>query len=114
MLYCNQLTIPRFFRLSGGASQRSILSAICEGFYLKDSGEGMMLQKYVEDLRSPDAPEERWEQGVTIYYNPYAGVPLTPMALPCTSYFHMDMEEAIITREVIGCHTLTSFMQIGV
>ena len=109
VLFCNQFTVPRFFRMAGvqpGTRCRR------RGFAIEDVDvDGFVGSEYSYDVGDPAAPEETWSQGVTIFENPGAHLPLASGLLPSTSRF--VSRDGAIFRELNGFHTLTSFMECG-
>lgn len=109
VLFCNQFTVPRFFRL---AVQPPGTRCRRQGFALRDlNAEKFERLEYAYELGDTAAAEETWSQGITIFENPRARIPLPSGLLPSTSRF--VFRERRIFREVNGFHTLTSFMQCG-
>jgi|SRR6478736_993328 len=110
--FCNQFTVPRFFRLGPPTGHIERLSVWRQGIALDRVGEKMDLAilSYGYDPNDPTAPPEKWAQGVTIFHNPVAKIALPIGALPCTSFF--TVEDGSVRREVIGLHTVTSFMLV--
>lgn len=106
ILFCNQFTVPRFFRMAmmAGFDCRGI-TIHREGVCLLEEGAYL---GYKYDMRDPGAPPEHWWQGVTIFHNPNARIPLPEGFLNSTSSFRY--EDGRLERSVRGFHTMTSMM----
>jgi len=113
VLYCNQFTVPRFWRLAPDLTGVARLPAVRSGMYYVDhSATELAVSDYHHDLNDGSIPRETWAQGVTVFLNPNATVPLERAILPCTSTFYYD--DGALCREVHGFHPVTSFMEVTV
>jgi hypothetical protein len=113
VLYSNQFTVPKFFRLAGEVGCDPSITAIRRGVcYVTSPDSSVDLAEYEYRVGHPTAPEETWWQGVTLFYNPNAEVPLPRPFLSSTSAFSVDNEGTLI-REVREFHPVTSFMSFG-
>lgn len=109
VLYCNAFTVPRFFRLSIPESPELVMMR--KGYYLEDSSESQFLvSEFNYRVGDNSAPKETWAQGVTVFLNPYAEIPLDPFALPCTSRFLV--RDNFLIRDIIGFHPILSSMVV--
>lgn len=110
VVYCNQFTVPRFFRLAPRSTNNApALRVTREGMCMTDHTDSeFLVARYRYDLSDPSAPRETWAQGVTVYHNPNADIPLPAGLLPCTSTFRID--QVGLRREIHGLHTVTSMM----
>ena len=113
VVYCNQFTVPRFYRLSFSPQDISPISiATREGYYLAPgSNSNINFEKYMYDLRDTEFPTETWWQGVTIFINPKAKVPLPDGLLKSTSTFGID-DNGLLNQIIHDFHPLTSMMYV--
>jgi hypothetical protein len=109
VLYCNQFTVPRFFRVAAQADGWPPELEGTRTCWYVDPEDGPINFKYALD--HPFAPEESWWQGVTIFHNPRAIHPLPTRALQCSCEFREH--EGTVDYEVYGFHTLTSSMLLA-
>jgi hypothetical protein len=111
VLYCNAFTVPRFFRLATQFDDTAKVSAIREGMYyaVKSDGE-LVVREYQYRVGHHSSPEEAWYEGITLFLNHNARVPISKEILPCTSSFSIEGRDLV--REVHGFHPMTSFMRI--
>lgn len=113
ILYCNAFTIPRFYRLATSLNQDANIVVIRKGFCYKNHSETeLAVGPYEYPLGSPSAPKETWWEGVTVFHNPHADVPLPLNLLPSTSTF--SIRDGSLVRDIHGFHPVTSFMTISV
>jgi hypothetical protein len=113
VVYCNQFTVPRFYRLSFSPQDISPISAAKrEGYYLTTGSNFINLEKYEHDLKDPKSPIETWWQGVTIFINPKANVPLPDGFLKSTSTFRVG-NDGLLNQIIHDFHALTSFMFVA-
>lgn len=109
VMYCNAFTVPRFFRLGTTLDDSANLIATREGWYYSPQPDGgLKIREYNFLVGAPSSPKESWAEGVTVFHNPNARIPISTTLLPCSSYF--SVQDAGLTREVHGFHPLTSFM----
>jgi hypothetical protein len=110
VLFANQFTVPRFYRLGADSSVNRRLVATRQGYYYRrGAGTEIECGEYRYQLGNPAAPDEPWWQGVTLFLNPLAAIPLPDQFLRCSSMVRVDYDGNVV-REVFGFHTLTSFM----
>jgi hypothetical protein len=110
VMFTNQFTVPRFYRL-GATYTGDVAPAIRSGFLYQDhGGPTHSVGQYRYLVGDPSVPVETWQQGVTMFLNPYAARPLALNNLPCSSIFFSDDDG--LHRLVRGLHTVTSFMEI--
>lgn len=113
VLYCNAFTVPRFFRLATPLDEAAELIAIRQGVYYAIESDGeLSVRDYQYRIGSPSFPKETWHEGVTLFLNPNAQIPIPKKMLPCTSSFSIDNDGCLV-REVNGFHPMTSFMQMA-
>jgi hypothetical protein len=112
VIYCNQFTVPRFYRMAAQAGRipDEDIAIDIRGLCLIPGQDHNVVHNYKYDLRDPDAPEETWWRGVTVFHNPDAKYPLPDDVFACTSSFRYH--NGRLEREVYDLHTLTSFMQV--
>jgi hypothetical protein len=111
IMYCNAFTVPRFFRLSTSLDDATKMVAVRKGlFYAVGSDGDLSIREYQYRVGSNSFPKENWSEGVTLFLNPNALVPVSQQLLPSTSFF--SVQNGYLVREVHGFHPLTSFMQI--
>jgi hypothetical protein len=108
VLYCNQFTVSRFLRLATDFTAEGGLRGTRRGvFYREHDADTVALKEFVHELGSPDTPKESWSEGVTIFENPCADIPLPRGLLPATCRFHV--KDGYVTREVGAFHPVVSF-----
>lgn len=112
VLYCNAFTVPRFFRLATPLDDTPrIITATRTGMYYATEPDGSLSEReYHYPIGASGSPEETWHQGVTLFLNPNARLPIPKDFLPCTSSF--SIQDNYLVREVYGFHPMTSYMQI--
>ena len=76
---------------------------------LPEEGDHPQPREYEFDVSDPGAPEETWWQGVTLFLNPNATVPLPADFLPATCV--IAREDGVLTMEIDGFHPMTSLMR---
>jgi hypothetical protein len=80
VVYCNQFTVPRFFRLAAQTSGWSTeLAGTRKGSFV--SPDEVLPRGYSYPLGEPRGPVETWWQGATVFHNPGAAHPLPSGAL---------------------------------
>lgn len=110
VLFCNQLTVPKFFRLSSLFPSPG-MTVIREGVCYRDmNDEDFCIEKYEHLLGEASIPVETWHEGVTLFLNPWARTPLDPELCPHTSKLWID--NGHLRRDVSPFHPVTSFMRI--
>ena len=108
IMYCNQFTVSRFLRLATPPANNTELALTREGwYYAVHQGGELFERQYKFQVGEASSPQESWAEGVTVFHNPNALIPIPTSLLPCTSHF--SVEDGRLTREVIGFHPLTSF-----
>lgn len=113
VLFCNQFTVPRFFRLSS-RFPRSGMTVVRKGRCYRDvDGENFSVSIYEYRLGQSSVPAETWHQGVTLFVNPCARAPLDPALCPHTSRLWVDAEGRL-RKDVSAFHPITSFMDVYV
>jgi len=107
--YCNGFAVSKFWRLSSGPMfGTSILAKRLGTCLLPEEGDYPQPREYEFDVGDPDAPEETWWQGVTLFLNPNATVPLPADYLPATCV--IARQDGGLTMEIDGFHPMTSQM----
>jgi hypothetical protein len=108
VLWCNQFTIPKFFRIAAGTfGLPPGLRARVSGFYVR---KAKFVEPYAYELDGPGVPSEGWSRGVSLLVNPRARIPLPSDALDCTSIF--QLHGGRVARRACEFHPLTSFMHV--
>jgi hypothetical protein len=111
VLYCNQFTVSRFLRLATDFGASGAPRGTRRGFFYRRHGEdSVALKEFVHVLGAADTPKETWSEGVTVFENPFAAVPLPRGLLPATCYF--GVADGYVTREVGGFHPVVSSTHI--
>lgn len=91
VMYCNAFTVPRFFRLGTNLDDSANLTATREGWYYSPQPDGgLKLCEYNFLVGSPSSPQESWAEGVTVFHNPNAKIPISISLLPCSSHFSVQ------------------------
>lgn len=112
LLYCNAFTVPRFLRMATGWDKVAAETvAHREGLCYRPDGDSVPYQ-FRYRMGHPATPAEFWGEGVTLFVNPNARIPLPDAALPRTCTFSMEGPEVV--REIHGFHPVVSFMLISV
>ncbi len=113
VLYCNAFTVPRFFRLATRLDETEKLVAMRYGVcYVEHSETQLSLREFEYRVGSPSSPKETWSEGVTLFLNPNASVPVSPELLPSTSMF--SVRDGCLVRDVQGFHPVVSCMIVHV
>lgn len=113
ILYCNAFTVPRFFRLATPLDRTEEMVAIRRGMcYVEHSETEILLRDFEYRVGSPSWPLETWSEGVTLFHNPNALVPVPSGFLPSTSNF--SVRDGCLVRDVQGFHPVVSFMIVRV
>lgn len=113
VLYCNQFTVSRFFRLANDFNAHDAPATIRRGTcYRRHGDDELALSRFSHSLGSPGVPKESWSEGVTIFENPRARNPLPRGVLPGTCY--LSVQDGFVTREVSDFHPVVSFTQIHI
>lgn len=111
IMYCNAFTVPRFFRLATTFDESANIIATREGWYCAPQPDGgIEMREYKFLMDDPFSPKESWAEGVTIFHNPNAQIPISTTLLPSSSHF--SVQDGGLIREVHGFHPLTSFMRM--
>lgn len=111
ILYCNAFTVPRFFRLAIPLDDTAEMIATREGvYYAVQTGGALSVREYKYRVGSSSSPKETWSEGVTLFLNPNALIPVPNECLPNTSEF--SIQDGYLTREVHGFHPVTSLMHV--
>lgn len=109
--YCNQFTVPRFYRMATTFNVGARPSGLRVGVACYDlDDDHLHVKDYRHVLGAEGVPEETWCQGVTLFENPRAAVPLPQDFLPRTSTIRV--RDGDLVRELHGFHPLWSFMVI--
>jgi hypothetical protein len=111
VLYCNQFTVSKFFRLATDFSTSDLPITLREGMCYRPHGvDAHALCKFSHRLGSTATPKEKWAEGITVFENPYARIPLPRGLLPATSFVYV--EDGYVSREVAEFHPVVSTTRI--
>lgn len=111
ILYCNQFTVPRFLRLATNFAVPDAPRVTRHGTcYLATNDYDYSLKDFSYLVGTEGTPKETWSDGVTVFENPHALLPLPRDFLPATS--HVSVREGSVYREIRGFHPVVSFTQI--
>jgi hypothetical protein len=113
ILFCNQFTVPRFFRLASSFPRAGMTVVRKGAFYRNLDEENFGIGIYEHWLGEPSVPAETWHQGVTLFANPWARTPLDPELCPHTSRLWVDAEGQL-HKDVGDFHPVTSFMAVHI
>jgi hypothetical protein len=109
VLYCNAFTVSRFFRLAASMSPRLDIVSIRTGVCREAHDDSQYAQRSFEfRVGDPGTPTESWSEGVTIFHNPFAAIPLPDNVLPASCV--TAVREGYVSREIHGFHPCVSFM----
>ncbi len=107
VIYCNQFTVSRFFRLTTDFSAQCAPHTVRSGFCYRKRGEDEhALHRFSHLLGSAGLEQETWSEGVTVFENPLAEMPLPRDLLPATSY--VSVQDDFVCREVSDFHPVVS------
>lgn len=112
VLYCNAFTVSRFFRLAFATAKSPIVAIRSGVCYRPHSSSDFGGCKFEFQVGDPAAPRETWDEGVTLFHNPFAAHPLPQGFLPASST--ISIRDGYIYREVLGFHPLVSSMHAHV
>ncbi|SFJ30108.1 hypothetical protein SAMN02799626_01490 [Caulobacter sp. UNC279MFTsu5.1] len=108
--YCNGFTVSKFWRLSSPDIFRTRVRAVRKGHCLVElSDNPCQPRRYGFEVGDPAAPQETWAEGVTLFLNPNADIPLVPAVLPASCTMAMTRGGSLM-KCVSGFHPLTSVM----
>lgn len=111
VLYCNQFTVSKFFRLATDFAAPGAPVAVRKGMcYRRHGVDEHALGRFAHRLGSPGTPKENWAEGITVFENPFARIPLPRGLLPATSYVYV--EDGYVSREVAEFHPVVSTTQV--
>ncbi|WP_437574199.1 hypothetical protein [Sorangium sp. So ce887] len=112
VIYANSFTVPKFLRIAIESGLETSTSAQRAGTaYVFSPGDRCELVDFEYDVGDSHMSREAWSQGVTVFFNPRARVPLPHDLLPCTS--SVRLEHGSIVRELYGFHPLASVTRAG-
>lgn len=104
VVYCNSLTVPKFWRLAD--HELLATSYLAERYGVAfEEGDGRPFE-FLHRIGHGATPIETWSEGVTIFHNPRATIPLPVAFLPASSRFVVEGEDP--RRQVSGFHPLFS------
>ncbi len=106
--YCNTFTVPKFWRLADHDFLANSCIAERTGMALFEGDTQLKHFRY--RIGHEATPVETWSEGVTLFFNPVAEIPLPVDALPASSKFLCEGD--MVHRRVKGFHPLASFMQV--
>ncbi len=111
VLYCNAFQVSKFFRMNTDFSSSSAWTAVREGkcFVVSPDSEYELLN-FRFRMGDPSIPEEHWSEGVTLFENPFAEIPLPAGILPCSS--KISLQDGYVYRNVYGFHPLATGMRV--
>jgi hypothetical protein len=111
--YCNGFTVSKFWRLSSPQMFQTTVQALRQGFCLAGlSDDPLQPREYVFKVADPAAPQETWAEGVTLFLNPNAAVPLPSDMLPASCTMAKIAGGALI-KCISDFHPITSTMIAG-
>lgn len=106
VLFCNRFTVSKFLRLSTNFIKMKSHKAIISGCaYQSTDVESYRLINFHRAL-DDEGFSELWSEGVTLYENPNASIPLGKNVLKCSSRIYV--EDGYVCRDVYGFHPLSS------
>ena len=109
VVYCNAFTVSRFFRLATPLGPNSSIVATRAGaYYTRVSDSESALGTFEFRVGHPGTPKETWSEGVTIFQNPFATVPLPDDYLPRSCV--VSVQDGYVSRQVYGFHPISSCM----
>jgi len=110
VLYCNQFTVTRFLRLATDFTAESAPKVFRHGTCYLARDDDYTLKDFRYRVGAGGTPKETWADGVTIFENPNARVPLPRNGLPGSS--RVCIQDGYVYREVRGFHPVVSFIEI--
>lgn len=103
VIYCNAFTIFKFVRMAIQIGLESQIRAIREGTCLLPGQKGdIVTLDFRYDVMDPSAPLETWSQGVTVFHNPNALIPLVDDFFTATSVY--QSRHGKLSRQVYDFH----------
>lgn len=106
VLFCNMFTVSKFLRISTDFKKLIGYKAILSGrAYQSIDIENYRLINFSKILGDEESAE-LWSEGVTLYENPKAAIPLEKKVLKCSSRIYV--EDGYVCRDVYGFHPLSS------
>ncbi len=106
VLFCNRFTVSKFLRISTDYKRLNDYRAILSGYAYKSIDiENYRLINFSRVLGDEES-SELWSEGVTLYENPNAAIPLEKEVLKCSSRIYV--EDGYVCRDVYGFHPLSS------
>ena len=108
--YCNNFTVSKVSRLACPAQFRTEWYAIREGFCLVEgTDEPWRPKRFRFEVGHPDTPQEAWPEGVTLFLNPNAAIPLPPDSLEASCIIRRDTRGRLI-KCISGFHPVAQTM----
>lgn len=112
VIYCNSYTVSKFFRMAIQRGFESKFQAIRSGTCLiPDENGDVLIRDFRYLVANPEAPIETWFQGLTVFHNPKAIIPLPQNILKSTNVY--KIRDGRLIREVNDFHPLVSFTIIS-
>ena len=108
VVYSNSFTVSKFWRLGAFDYLANECVALRQGMGLFEGERSVMEFRHM--IGHEATPRETWSEGVTLYFNPFAQVPLPEDLLPASSKFVLQDDELV--RKINGFHPLASFMTV--
>jgi hypothetical protein len=108
VIYGNSFTVSKFVRMAIQMGLETTIKATREGFCQLPGDNGdIAIQEYQYRVGELASPVETWCQGVTIFHNPNALIPLPDNYFKCTKVCRILSGK--LNRRVTDFHPLTSF-----
>ncbi len=108
VIYSNSFTESKFVRMAIQMGLETTIKATREGFcLLPGENDNISIQEYTYRVGELAAPVETWFQGVTIFHNPNALIPLPDNYFKSTNVY--QILNGNLNRKVTEFHPLTSF-----
>jgi hypothetical protein len=112
VIYSNSFTTSKFARMAIQMGLQSNSQAIRIGTcVLPDGSGGVSVQEFRYRVADQMAPIETWFQGLTIFHNPKAIIPLRENVLKSTNIY--QLQNGRLIRDVDSFHPLVSFTVIS-
>lgn len=92
VIFGNTGTVSKFNRMGyakGYASENGLIF-IRHGFCYDHDPNSAHPQRFVFTLGDENAPKESWHEGLSVFHNPFARIPLHTDLLPCAYHFQHE------------------------
>lgn len=108
--YCNNFTVSKLSRLGSPGHLQTDWLAIREGFcVVEGTSEPWRPKRFRFEVGHPATPLEAWHEGVTLFLNPNADIPLPAGLLPA-SCIMARLSDGAVVKCISGFHPVAQTM----